>query len=139
MYPGYPGLNQQDQQMMHQRQMMDQQMMHQHQMMMLRQDHQQQLNMMRPEAPRIPKDPAIPKFLAACRTGDLEYVNVLLERGVDVDSTDDECWTGLHVSACKGHLAVMEVLIEKGADLNPRAKREVWGPGTKTSFFRVFF
>ena len=68
MYPGYPGWNQQDQQMMHQRQMMDQQMMHQHQMMMLRQDHQQQLNMMRPEAPLTPKDPAIPKFLAACRT-----------------------------------------------------------------------
>ena len=77
-----------------------------------------------------PKDPAIPKFLAACRTGDLEYVNVLLERGVDVDSRDDDVrgWTGLHEAACKGHLAVLEVLIEKGANLNPRAKLAMLTP-----------
>ena len=70
------------------------------------------------------KDPVKTKFLAACRSGDLEYVNVLLSRGVDVDSTDDEAlgWTGLHQAARGGHLGVVEVLIEKGADLNPRAK-----------------
>ena len=70
------------------------------------------------------KDPVKTKFLAACRSGDLEYVNVLLSRGVDVDNTDDEAlgWTGLHQAARGGHLAVVEVLIEKGADLNPRAK-----------------
>ena len=73
---------------------------------------------------KSPKDPVKNRFLAACRTGDLEYLNVLLSRGVAVDSRDDEArgWTGLHGAACQGQLAVVEVLIEKGADLNPRAK-----------------
>ena len=110
MYPGHPGLSQLDQQ----RQMVMQ--------MRLQQLSQGKI--------MIPKDPVQPKFLAACRTGDLEYVNVLLERGVDVDSRDDDVrgWTGLHEAACKGHLAVLEVLIEKGADLNPRAKLAMLTP-----------
>ena len=70
------------------------------------------------------KNPVETKFLAACKTGDLEVVNVLLDRGVDVDSRDDDFdgWTGLHEAASRGHLAVLDVLIENGADLNPRAK-----------------
>ena len=70
------------------------------------------------------QDPVKAKFLAACQTGDVEYVTVLLSRCVDVDSQDDGAhgWTGLHAAACKGHLPVLEVLMEAGAELNPRAR-----------------
>ena len=70
------------------------------------------------------------KYFKACRTGDVEYLKHLIERGFDVSTKDGEPWhmTGLHHSSREGHTKVMELLIENGADLNTAAKTSMFTP-----------
>jgi ankyrin repeat protein len=55
-----------------------------------------------------------------CRTGDIETVRVLLERGADIEARDSDNWTPLHVACAWGHLAVTRLLLDAGADMNVR-------------------
>lgn len=53
----------------------------------------------------------------ACAGGDVEKVQVLLERGLDINQGDYDGETPLHYAACFGHAAVAKFLIDKGADV----------------------
>ncbi|NWS09674.1 PP16A phosphatase, partial [Pachyramphus minor] len=44
-------------------------------------------------------------------------VSVLLDAGADVNSRDTELWTPLHAAATCGHLRLVQLLIQRGADL----------------------
>ena len=41
----------------------------------------------------------------------------LIQQGSPITNQDDEQWTPLHQAAASGHLQPLELLIEKGADL----------------------
>ncbi|NWS78741.1 PP16A phosphatase, partial [Crotophaga sulcirostris] len=46
-----------------------------------------------------------------------EVVTALLEAGADVNARDSELWTPLHAAATCGHLCLVQLLIQRGADL----------------------
>lgn len=57
----------------------------------------------------------------AASWGLTEIVQLLLERGVGADITDDaSCRTPLHLATRNGHEAVVRVLLERGADINAK-------------------
>ncbi|KAH6955702.1 ankyrin repeat-containing domain protein [Ilyonectria sp. MPI-CAGE-AT-0026] len=51
----------------------------------------------------------------AAMVGHEAVVLVLLEKGADVATKDDDGWTVLHWAADSGHLVVVRVLLENGA------------------------
>uniref|UniRef100_A0A8C3J4H2 Protein phosphatase 1 regulatory subunit 16A n=1 Tax=Calidris pygmaea TaxID=425635 RepID=A0A8C3J4H2_9CHAR len=46
-----------------------------------------------------------------------DVVTVLLDGGADVNARDSELWTPLHAAATCGHLLLVQLLIQRGADL----------------------
>ena len=54
----------------------------------------------------------------AARDGDLAGVQAELDKGVDVDTKDDNGSTPLHEAARNGHKEIAELLIANGADMN---------------------
>ncbi|KAF8670409.1 hypothetical protein HU200_050714 [Digitaria exilis] len=60
-------------------------------------------------------------LIDAARYDDLEDVVALFSAGVSLDSTDSQGRTGclpLHMASANGHLAVVEYLIQNGANVN---------------------
>jgi len=57
-------------------------------------------------------------IIEASKTGHEEIVNVLIEKGVDVNTKDEYGFTPLSYAALKGHEEVVDQLIENGADVN---------------------
>ncbi|KAA8894720.1 ankyrin repeat-containing domain protein [Sphaerosporella brunnea] len=55
--------------------------------------------------------------LAACE-GHLEIVNILLERGADVNLVGGDYGTALGIAAWYGHKEIVNILLERGADVN---------------------
>jgi ankyrin repeat protein len=58
----------------------------------------------------------------AAETGDLAGVQVVLDKGVDVNAKDEFGRTPLHLPSQNGHIEVVELLIAKGADVNAKTK-----------------
>lgn len=59
------------------------------------------------------------KIHNAARTGNLEMVRELLEKGVDVNSREFlSKWSPLHCAAKSSHLKVVRLLLDRGADIN---------------------
>ena len=58
------------------------------------------------------------EFFAAARKGDVEALKTLLAKGVDVNSKTNYGATALSYACDRGHTAVVQLLIEKGADVN---------------------
>lgn len=53
------------------------------------------------------------------KRGDAEKVKALLKQGVDIEATTDSTGsTPLHLAAAGGHLDVVKLLLEHGADIN---------------------
>jgi ankyrin repeat protein len=48
-------------------------------------------------------------------------VQLLLEKGADIETKDNDGWTALHVAASSGHKAVLQLLLEKGADIEAKS------------------
>jgi ankyrin repeat protein len=66
-------------------------------------------------------------FSLACAYGRVEVVDLLLERGMDVDAQlkgHGEGHTGLHVAAFHGHVDVVDTLLRRGARVD--AVDETW-------------
>lgn len=57
------------------------------------------------------------EWLRACWT-DIDQVKEMLQAGADVQQTNANGFTGLHMAASKFQLDIAEVLVEAGADLN---------------------
>jgi len=53
-------------------------------------------------------------FHAACLSGHLSIVQLLIESGSDVSAV----WTPLHLASSNGHLSVVKYLIESGSDVS---------------------
>ncbi len=71
--------------------------------------------------PRKPsaRDYWSPLNLAAWN-GNEQVVKLLLDRGADVNSTEDYGCTPLHRAAMMGHLSIVKMLVEYGADINAK-------------------
>ena len=72
----------------------------------------------KPEPP-TDKAPAI-SIHDAAMTGNIEAVKRDLAAGVDVNAKDKYGWTPLHWAAREGHKKIVELLIDKGADVNEK-------------------
>ncbi len=44
-------------------------------------------------------------------------MNLLLQNGAEVNVTDKNMWTPLHCAASQGHLSIVELLVDKGANV----------------------
>ncbi|EFJ17017.1 hypothetical protein SELMODRAFT_115356 [Selaginella moellendorffii] len=64
------------------------------------------------------------QLLWSASLGDVAGVRALLGKGMDVNSTDFDSRTALHVAACEGKKETVELLIAEGADVNARDR---WG------------
>ena len=58
------------------------------------------------------------EFYDACKSGDIEVVKLLLDKGADINQVNSDGITPLSISCLSGHLATSELLISSGADIN---------------------
>lgn len=56
--------------------------------------------------------------------GDLDGITELLDSGTDVNFKDIDDRTPLHVAACQGKSDVVELLLKRGAQVDPKDR---WG------------
>lgn len=68
-------------------------------------------------------DPGI-KLMYLANDGDLDGIRELLDSGTDVNFHDTDGRTSLHVAACQGRPDVVELLLERGADVDVQ---DQWG------------
>ncbi len=57
-------------------------------------------------------------LLSATEAGDLEHMQTLLAKRVDISAANAQGWTPLHVAAAGGSVEVVELLLQHGADVN---------------------
>ncbi|RDW80273.1 hypothetical protein BP6252_04911 [Coleophoma cylindrospora] len=57
-----------------------------------------------------------PLHIAAVR-GYTEIVELLVDRGIDINARDSQGWTALHLATERGQHKVVKILLEKGADI----------------------
>ena len=63
------------------------------------------------------------KLLIAAEKGDVEAIQSELAAGADINESDDDGWSALHLSALNAHTAAVEALIEHPEiDVNSRNK-----------------
>jgi ankyrin repeat protein len=56
-------------------------------------------------------------FFDAVKTGDLNAVENRLDAGADPNSLDEQGWTALNYAAGRGDVAMVKLLLERGADI----------------------
>lgn len=64
------------------------------------------------------------KLMYLANEGDLEGIEELLDDGTDVNFSDIDGRTAVHVAACQGHADVVELLLRRGAEVDPKDR---WG------------
>ena len=73
------------------------------------------------------------RLLHEAHNGNLEVVKDLVQNGINVNAKDAKHFTALHLASLKGHLNVVVLLLEYGAEVNVTNKRFV------IVLFTVFF
>lgn len=68
-------------------------------------------------------DPGV-RLMYSANEGDVDGISEVLESGVSVNYRDIDGRTALHVAACQGLTHVVALLLEKGADVDPKDR---WG------------
>ena len=53
-----------------------------------------------------------------CKRSQLKTVKYLVENGADVNASDDDSWTPLHVASANGYFEITKYFVENGADVN---------------------
>ncbi|RWW47373.1 hypothetical protein BHE74_00046645 [Ensete ventricosum] len=66
--------------------------------------------------------------------GDLDGIQEILDSGVDVNFSDIDGRTALHVAACQGFADVVELLIRRGAKVDPQ---DQWSSTVRPRLLRV--
>ena len=56
----------------------------------------------------------------AAHHGNMNIVEILLDRGIDINSKDDDGSTALDDAAREGHMNVVEILLDRGIDINSK-------------------
>lgn len=59
----------------------------------------------------------LPELVYWASLGDVEQVEQLLDKGIDPNQTDDEGYSALQAAAENNHLAVVKLLVSKGANV----------------------
>jgi ankyrin repeat protein len=54
----------------------------------------------------------------ACQEGHLSVINLLIDRGADVEASNINGFRPLHIAAYKGHLEIVKALITRHVDMN---------------------
>ncbi|NNP67392.1 ankyrin repeat domain-containing protein [Acinetobacter sp. Ac_5812] len=66
----------------------------------------------------LPEDELhLPELVYWASLGDVEHVDQLLAEGIDPNQTDDEGYSALQAAAENDHLAVVKLLVSKGANV----------------------
>ena len=60
-------------------------------------------------------------LLIATEMGDVPKMQALLSRRVDINARNTQGWTALHVAAAGGEIAVVELLLQQGADVTAQS------------------
>lgn len=60
------------------------------------------------------------RLMYLANEGDLEAINELLDDGCDVNFRDIDGRTALHIAACQGRTDVVQLLIQRGAEVDPQ-------------------
>ena len=60
----------------------------------------------------------LPELVYWSSLGDVEQVALLLEDGIDPNQTDEEGYSALQAAAENDHLAVVKLLVSKGANVS---------------------
>ncbi|KAK9153170.1 hypothetical protein Sjap_000650 [Stephania japonica] len=68
-------------------------------------------------------DPPL-RMMYLVNEGDVEGINELLNEGVNVNFKDIDHRTALHIAACQGRTDVVDLLIRRGAEIDPKDR---WG------------
>lgn len=77
--------------------------------------------------PRMQRSDRDLMLCQAAAIGSIKFVNLLIEKGFDVNSMHDG--TALHYAAREGHTEVVKLLIEKGANLNLQTTIGIYSTG----------
>mmetsp|Transcript_25867 Transcript_25867/g.77687 ORF Transcript_25867/g.77687 Transcript_25867/m.77687 type:complete len:317 (+) Transcript_25867:238-1188(+) len=72
--------------------------------------------------PRLDGRKDAPVLVLVAENGHVAAAECLLDRGVDVNHSDDEGVAPLHAACMNGDTAMVELLIDRGADVNKEAK-----------------
>ena len=64
------------------------------------------------------------RFISAAYNGSLDFVNLFLNSGVNVNAVNSDQRTALMCAALRGHLDVVQALIQNGADVNAVDKED---------------
>lgn len=64
----------------------------------------------------------LPELVYWSSLGDVAQVQASLEKGVDVNSTDEEGYSALQAAAENDHLEVVKLLVLKGANVDYKAQ-----------------
>ena len=59
----------------------------------------------------------LPQLVYCASLGEIEQVKALLEQGIDPNQTDDEGYSALQAAAENDNLAVVKLLVSKGANV----------------------
>jgi ankyrin repeat protein len=65
------------------------------------------------------------ELIIACKQGNLEKVQSLLDNGVDVQSCSFQGATGLHTACQNGHIEVIKLLIKYNTDINAKTHQGI--------------
>lgn len=68
-------------------------------------------------------DPRV-RLMYLANEGDLEGIRELLDSGIDVNFRDIDNRTALHVAACQGYSEIVDLLLRRGAEIDPKDR---WG------------
>ncbi|EEF40144.1 integrin-linked protein kinase 1 [Ricinus communis] len=64
------------------------------------------------------------RLMYSCHEGDLDGIRELLDSGIDVNFRDIDNRTALHLAACQGYTDVVALLLNNGAETDPKDR---WG------------
>lgn len=76
------------------------------------------------------------RLMYLANEGDLEGIEESLGSGTEVNFRDIDGRTALHVAACQGHADVVDLLLRRGAEVDPKDR---WGSTVRSALKDLVF